>query len=434
MHCVLSTTRRYLFRLAIATVLAGTAIACQQSTEPSQPSSVAPATTDEGLKLGALLPATGDLSSIGQPMIEALPLLVETVNACGGVNDAPVTLILEDSQTDPTAGTEAMTKLAEADGVHAVVGAFASSVSGGAVDVAVRNNVPLLSPGSTSPVFTERAEQGDFQGYWGRTAPPDTYQAAALAQWAIDNGHERVSTVVINNDYGVGFEQAFVSAYEKLGGTVINKENPTRYDPKAATFDSEAAAAFSGQPDAVLAVLYVETGSLLLRSAYEQGLTDGVQIMLTDGVQTESFPEDVGRTANDRFILAGAMGTVPGAGGDALETFAILWEENTGRSPSAFVPHTWDAGALLILAAEAAGTNNGEAIMTQLRAVAGGDGVEVTNVCDGLARLRNGEAINYQGASGNVDLDENGDVIGNYDVWTVTEEGAIEVVDQIQLD
>ncbi|NET37918.1 MAG: ABC transporter substrate-binding protein, partial [Cyanothece sp. SIO1E1] len=84
----------------------------------------------QGLKLGALLPATGDLSSIGQSMLAALPLLVETVNECGGVNGEPITLIIEDSQTDPATGTAAMAKLAEADQVHAAVGAFASSVSG----------------------------------------------------------------------------------------------------------------------------------------------------------------------------------------------------------------------------------------------------------------------------------------------------------------
>ncbi|MFM7576928.1 MAG: hypothetical protein ACKO5Q_08330 [Microcystaceae cyanobacterium] len=39
----------------------------------------------------------------------------------------------------------------------------------------------LISPGSTSPVFTDQAKKGDFQGYWARTAPPDTYQAQALA-------------------------------------------------------------------------------------------------------------------------------------------------------------------------------------------------------------------------------------------------------------
>ena len=169
---------------------------------------------EQGLKIGSLLPATGDLSSIGQPMLESVPLLVETVNACGGVNDAPVTLVAVDDQTDPNAGVEGMTKLAEVDKVAGVVGSFASSVSSAAIDVAVRSKVVMISPGSTSPVFTERAKKGDFDGYWARTAPPDTYQAQALAKLAYQKGFKRVSTVVINNDYGVGFEKQFVAAFK----------------------------------------------------------------------------------------------------------------------------------------------------------------------------------------------------------------------------
>lgn len=427
---------RSVLAVTLATLTAGFLAACQETatdTTTSAESPTAASGDSGGLKLGGLLPATGDLSSIGQPMLDALPLLVETVNACGGVNGEDVTLIVEDDQTDPTAGAEAMTKLAEADQVGAVVGAFASSVSSAAVDVAVRNKIPLISPGSTSPVFTERAEKGDFQGYWARTAPPDTYQAAALAQLAIDKGFQNVSTVVINNDYGVGFEREFVKSFEELGGTIVNKDNPTRYDPKATTFTSEAAAAFGGSPDAVVAVLYAETGSLLLKSAYEQGLTEGVQILLTDGVQTEEFPEDVGKTSDGSFILTGALGTVPGAGGPALESFTKLWQDKQGTPPGAYVPHTWDAAALLVLAAQAAEANTGEAIQGKLKEVAEG-GTEVTDVCQGLELLRNGEDINYQGASGNVDIDDNGDVVGNYDVWTVTDQGKIEVIDQVQLN
>ncbi|MEY2856662.1 MAG: hypothetical protein RLZZ74_972, partial [Cyanobacteriota bacterium] len=110
----------------------------------------------EGLKLGSLSPATGDLASIGQNWPPAVQLAVDTVNQCGGVNEAQVSLTSEDDQTDPGAGTSAMTKLAEVDRVAGVVGSFASSVSGAAVDVAVRNKVMMVSPGSTSPVFTER--------------------------------------------------------------------------------------------------------------------------------------------------------------------------------------------------------------------------------------------------------------------------------------
>lgn len=385
-----------------------------------------------GLKLGALLPTTGDLSSIGQNMPIAVKLAVDTVNACGGVNGQPVTIVTEDTQTDPAAGAAAMNKLATVDKVAGVVGAFASSVSNAAVDIAVNNKVMLISPGSTSPVFTENAAKGVYKGYWARTAPPDTYQAQALANLAHQKGFPTASTVVINNDYGVGFEQEFVQSFEKMGGTVIDKDKPVRYDPNAATLDSEAGAAFSGKPAAVAAVLYAETGSLLLQAAYKQGLTEGVVVLLTDGVYSEDFVRQVGNTPDGKSIISGALGTVPGSDGQALTDFTALWKEKSGKDVTAFVPHTWDATILLMLAAQASGNNTGEGIQSKIRDVANAPGTEVTDPCQALELLSNGEEINYQGASGNVDIDANGDVVGSYDVWTVKEDGTLEVIDKVR--
>ena len=289
----------------------------------------------------------------------------------------------------------------------------------------------LISPGSTSPVFTDQAKNGDFNGYWARTAPPDTYQAQALAALAKKQGFNNVSTIAINNDYGVAFEQQFVGAFEKSGGKILSKDKPVRYDPKAATLDSEAAAAFADKPDAVAGVLYPETGSILLQAAYKQGLSEGVTVLLTDGVYSQDFVEQVGKTPDGTFILEGALGTVPGADGEALEAFTSKWNEKTGKDVTAFVPHSWDATVLLMLAAEAAKANTGEGIQSKIREVANAPGTEVSDPCEAIALIRNGEDINYQGVSGNVDIDENGDVVGSYDVWTVKADGTTEVIDKV---
>jgi neutral amino acid transport system substrate-binding protein len=98
------------------------------------------------------------------------------------------------------------------------------------------------------------------------------------------------------------------------------------------------------------------------------------------------------------------------------------------------VTQTWDAVALLVLAAQAADSYEGDAIKEHLQTVANAPGIEVTSVCAGLKLLSSGQDIDYQGVSGNVDLDENGDVIGNYDVWAVDEQGKVEVINQIKLD
>jgi neutral amino acid transport system substrate-binding protein len=348
------------------------------------------------LRIGSLLPSTGDLSFVGQPMVATVPLAIKTINACGGVNGKPVELVSEDDQTDPTAGYAAMEKLALAK-VVGVVGSFAGGVSQAAVESAKRNKVMLVSPGTTSSVFTGRAQKGDFKNgefsYWSRTAPPDTYQAQALAKLAQQKGLKRVSTVVMNNDYGRGFEKEFVEAFKKLGGTVTNEKNPTRYDPKVASLDSTARAAFGGKPEGVAAAMYAETESLLLKSAYQQGLTQGVQILLTDGVKFDEFARQVGKTKEGKLIIEGAIGTVLGADGKGLAALSKLWEAEKKTPLPPYVPQTWDAAALLMLAAQSAKANTGEAIASKIREVANGPGEEVTDVCKGLELLKAGKRL-----------------------------------------
>jgi neutral amino acid transport system substrate-binding protein len=427
-----------------AVTIAGLAIAigfltaaCQESTPPAAQSgstatnTAASPTPAKGLKMGTLLPATGDLASVGQQMIATVPLLIETVNQCGGVNEEPVTLVTVDDQTDPAAGAEGMTRLAEIEKVGGVVGSFASSVSTAALPIAVRNKVMLISPGSTSPVFTNQAKEGKFQGYWARTAPPDTYQAQALAKLAADRGLKTANTVVINNDYGVGFEGEFVKAFKQDGGSITNESRPTRYDPKATTLQTEASAAFAGKPKAVAAVLYADSGSLLVKAAFERNLSQGVQLLLTDGVYSQDFVNKVGKTGDGKSILSGAIGTVPGASGKGLEAFTKLWKERKKQDLAAYAPHSWDAAAILVLAAQAAKSNTGEGIASKVREVTNAPGEEVTDVCKGLELLRQGKQINYQGASGNVDIDANGDAISGYDVWTVKEDGTLSTIGKV---
>jgi len=422
---------------AIALLLLVTA--CQNTTPtteapaPETNASPAPA-TDGPFKLGSLLPLTGDLAQYGQTMQDSVGLLVDTVNGCGGVLGQPIELISEDDQTDPAAGAAGMTKLAEVDRVGGVVGAAGSAVSSAAVDIAVRNQVVQISPSSTSPVFTERAQNGDFNGFWARTAPPDTFQGDALAQLARNQGFDTIAVLAINNDYGNGLVEAFVPAFEALGGTVVNQDNPTKYAENATTFDSELQSAFGSQPDAVLLVGYLETGSLILKSAFEQGLLDGdTQVLLTDGMKSDELAEKVGRGADGQFVVTNVIGTAPSAGGPAIGAFTELYTETFNRDPNVYDPNSWDAAAILALAAEAAKSNSGPTIQAKLNEVANAPGEPVSDVCQALELVRAGTDIDYQGASGSVDFNPQGDVVGSYDVWTIGEDGMVTVESTINV-
>jgi ABC-type branched-subunit amino acid transport system substrate-binding protein len=387
-----------------------------------------------GLKIGALLPITGDLATYGASMQNAARLLVKTVNGCKGVLGQPVTLISEDDQTDAAIGAAAMTKLVEADGVAAVIGAAASSSSSATIPIAVRNQVVQISPASTSPMFTERARQGEFQGFWFRTAPPDTFQGKALAQLAIDSQFRRVAVLAVNNDYGNGLLDAFIPTYTALGGKVVNAKRPTRFDPRATAFDTEVQAAFANQPDAVLLIAYPETGGVILKAAYEAGfLGKATQVMATDGLKDVSFARQVGKTVDSKYVVAGLQGTAPRPEGMGFQAFRQSFTSAYGKPPTIYDPNTWDAAALLVLAAEAAKANTGVAIRDHLRDVANPPGLPVTDVCEGLSLLRQGKSINYQGASGTVDFNADGDVTGLYEVWQIQADGDIKMIKTLSI-
>ncbi|MBD3884421.1 ABC transporter substrate-binding protein [Phormidium tenue FACHB-886] len=406
------------------------------STSPAASPGASPAAASGdaagALKLGTLLPITGDLAQYGTTMQDSAGLLLETVNACQGALGKPVDLISEDDQTEPTAGAAAMTKLTEVDQVAGVVGAAGSAVSSAAIDIAVRNQVVQISPSSTDPSFTDRAKKGDFKGFWFRTAPPDTFQGDALAQLAQQQGFKKVAILAINNDYGNGLIQSFTPAFKALGGTVTNESSPTKYAPDATTFDSELTAAFSGQPDAVLLVAYPETGSLVLKAAFEQGLLGNTKILLSDGMKIDKLAELVGQ-ADGKFIASGVIGTAPGASGPAIDGFLQAYKAKFNRDPNVYDANTYDAAAVLVLAAEAAKANTGTALKDKVREVANGPGQEVSDVCQALDLVRQGKDINYQGASGTIDFNEQGDVVGVYDVWTIGDDGKLQVQSQIEV-
>ncbi|MEM9218245.1 MAG: hypothetical protein AAGD25_28370 [Cyanobacteria bacterium P01_F01_bin.150] len=101
---------------------------------------------------------------------------------------------------------------------------------------------------------------------------------------------------------------------------------------------------------------------------------------------------------------------------------------------SAIAPATWDAAVLLMLAAEAAGHNRKDAIQENLRNVSNPPGMEVTDVCEALELIRQGERINYQGISGRVDLDGWGNVNPpqTYQFWEITSTGTLKTIEHLE--
>ncbi|MCD4768332.1 MAG: ABC transporter substrate-binding protein [Methanosarcinales archaeon] len=385
---------------------------------------------EEEVKIGTLLSITGDLAPYGGPMENAAKLAIEEVNANGGLLGKRVTLISEDSQTSEIAAVDAANKLVKVNKVPAIIGAAGSSISLSFIDITTSNNVVQISPSNTAPDFTTY-EDNDF---YFRTVPSDALQGKAMAILAVDEGYTTASTLVLNNAYGVGFETVFVEEFENMGGEILDR---VKYDPQATMFNSEVEKAAQGNPDVIILISYPETGSLILKAAYEKGIMDKTDWLLSEGLKDETFAEMVGKDVDGNYIIKGFKGTAPFPEGPAYEDFKEAYVNKYNKEPTTFTPQTYDAAAVIALAIEKAGSADGTAIRDNLRSVANPPGEEVTDIGTGLKLIREGKDINYKGASGDITFDENGDIsadTANYAQWYVGTDGNVVWGESIDLE
>lgn len=371
---------------------------------------------DADVMVGTLLPVTGDLGDLGTPIRDAA-ILPGTQLADEGVA-YEIDIREEDTETDPEAGISGAESLVNA-GYPSITGAASSAVTiAAAQDVFIPNEVVAISPASTSPDITPM--DGN---YLLRTCPTDALQGPVMAEIVVEReGAQTVSTFYLNNDYGQGLNDAFVDTVEELGGDVLEQ---VAFEPEQPSYSSELETALADDPDVLMIVGYPDSGGQIFRDFYSD-FDDGTPIIVPDGLQDENLPGNVDNPMENVF------GTAPAAAGPGVETFTEMFESEYGGSPGVFTAQAYDATAIHILAQLRAGELSGPAVSEQVRQVAnpGGEVVTPDTLADGLDLAADGEEIEYQGASGEVVFDDNGDLeAATYDIFQYNMDG-FEVTDQ----
>ncbi|MDY6931045.1 MAG: ABC transporter substrate-binding protein, partial [Halobacteriota archaeon] len=294
------------------------------------------------------------------------------------------------------------------------------------IGVTTGSDVLQISSSNTAPDFTTYEDNDLFF----RTCPSDKLQGLAMARLAINEGYMNVSTIVINNAYGVGFEDVFIQEFEELGGTVIES---IKYDPAGTIFDSEVEKACGKEPDFVVLCAYPETGSMVLKTAYEKGYMEDIDWLLSEGLKDDTLAELAGKDESGTYIVAGLKGTAPDPTGPGHEIFKEKFTNEYEKDPTTYCSHSYDAAAVVILAMEHSGSANGPEISSSMRDISNAPGEEVTEISEALKLIREGKEINYQGASSEITFDENGDVLGRYAEWFISEDGSIVFGDPIDI-
>lgn len=175
----------------------------------------------EPLKVGALIPLSGDGAEYGLPVQETAKIALDEINAEGGVKlpgsnvKRKLEFVWEDGGCNSDIANRAATKLITVDKVKVIYGGFCSSETLAAAPLAEQNKVILFSPGSSSPKITEA---GDFVF---RNYPSDNTQGKVLAEFAAKKGYKKVGMLVETQPYTEGIRDAFKANFEAEGRVVL---------------------------------------------------------------------------------------------------------------------------------------------------------------------------------------------------------------------
>lgn len=358
------------------------------------------------VKIGILLPLTGELATFGENNKEAALIAEAEVNEYLRTAGAPwhIKLYIEDTAVEPALALEKLKSL-HARGIKFVVGLMASSEVRHCKEYFDANQILVTSPSSTAP---DLEVAGDFLY---RLCPNDLIQGPALARIMYDDGVRYVVPIHRADPWGYGLEKATRERFEALGGVFVEPDKRIAYTPKLPEYTSEVellaarvselVEAYGAEKVGVLLISFEDDAILILRAATAHPVLATVRWYGTDGTalsgkleadpDVAAFMAELPRplpntifapTTSDKFIKLR----------DAIK-------EKLGRVPEAYAYCSYDAVWIYALCLASVGKYDSEAVRKIFPTV----------------------AASYFGASGRPVLSPGGDrAFADYDIWAIT--------------
>lgn len=326
------------------------------------------------IKIGFLAPLTGEASSYGIAAKKGFDLALQDLN--NEIMGMRVKAIYEDGKCEGKEAVNGAQKLISIDGVIAIIGELCSSATLAVAPIANRNKVILISPASTSPEITK---SGDFVF---RTVPSDSMQGKFGAELVKDLGFNRLAILYSNEDYGIGFKNVLEKEFEKINGKVVASE---AFERKASDFKSQLTKIKAKNPDSIYIISNdPRASSIILKQIKELGIES--QLFGSEGLKSKDILESAGEAAEGLILSSVSFGNFE---------FFEKFREKYGEDPGPFSAQSYDALISLSKAIEKANSLNTEKIKNALY------------------------NVEFEGFSGKIKFDENGDISGNYEVFKV---------------
>jgi branched-chain amino acid transport system substrate-binding protein len=399
------TSRRSLCKAAAAAAtvaaLALTATACGGDDEEGG------ASAESGpIKVGLLVDLTGELGSFGKPWQQIMEMARDEVNEVGGLpGNRKIETIVEDGETDTQASVQAARKMIEAQDVSAILGPSSGPMVALA-PLAKRAEVALISAAAGTVELNQLG--GDFVY---RTVASDDSDGRAIARFLNDENAQNVGLFIQNEESTLSPAAIFKQDYTSGGGSIAAE---VTYNPRQSSYRSEIQRVLGANPEWIVCACGQQSGVTIIRQAHAAGYR-GKWLVTADIITPEAI-EAVGPD-----IMEGVYGEVASAD-ESLDTFkrvAADWEERTGDEMYPFNANAYDAMILTALSMVAADGTSGPDINDHLREVANPPGTQVGTYEEGVDALKAGEDIDYEGASGPVNLDDTGSATSPYAIQQV---------------
>lgn len=372
-------------------------------------------------KIGAVLPTSVDW---GKPIAATAQFAVDLANEAGGVAGCKIEMVLRDSQVDPKVGVDAAKALVDLDGVQLLLGAVSSGVSMPILtSVTVPAGVMQMSCCSSSTAFTGLSQDGKTKGLFYRTFATSGVQAAVGAMAARDAGYKSVAILYKNDDWGQDIGKLIANDLESLGITVTGSVAINDAQP---SYRAEVTEALKGTPEALYMAIYPKEGTSVVREWLSLGGTQNM--IVANALKSDEFRDNVGLQ-----YLGKTVGTdTASPRSDSASAFVEQYTAKFGSEPNGpGLANSYDAAMIALLAMEAAGKDaTGAEIAAKVAAVTDPAGTPITADAAGFAMakevLAGGGTVMYQGATGNVRFDANGDVSAPAVMWGFTNSGTEE--------
>jgi len=258
--------------------------------------------------IGFMYPMTGPSAQIGIDALNMIKVAIDIINNDVNVNlplgkgaglpnlgGAKVRIVTVDHQGKPDVGLAEAERLITQEKVHALFGAYFSSVTNTASQVAERMGIPFLNADSSSPALTERGFKWFF-----RTSPHDGHFSQVmfdfLQEFETKRNMKFKSVAILNEDTTFGTDSAKVqeALAQKLGYAVAAK---IAFRAGTTSLDAEVGRLKSANADVFLPSLYTSDAILLTRTMQNLDYNPKLLIAQNAGYTDPKFVTAMGKQA-----------------------------------------------------------------------------------------------------------------------------------------